>query len=277
MGQRSLCSRGLPGAHRRRRGRSARSRASQSPVLARSRMEWRRSSARASVAACCQCSSGSSCSSCAGRWPCWRWFSGQSCGFSRCRSGSSESRWRASLRSCARCSSFRPGCSAADSDGEPVADASTVEVIPVSVADPAARACLDRYFDELAARFPEGFTRPSRVVAALDRYSPPAGAFLLARTAGNAVGCAALRLCAPGVGEIKHMWVSPEARGHGVGRMLLAAVEYAARGRHLRALRLDTHSALLEALRLYRTSGYREIPRFNDNPYAHHWFEKALD
>ena len=72
------------------------------------------------------------------------------------------------------------------------------------------------------------------------------------------------------------MWVAPEVRGRGVGRKLLEALEHAARERGFTAVRLDTHSSLAEALQLYRTSGYREIPRFNDNPYAYHWFEKAL-
>jgi hypothetical protein len=44
----------------------------------------------------------------------------------------------------------------------------------------------------------------------------------------------------------------------------------------LHTLRLDTNASLSEALRLYRTAGYREIARFNDNPYAQHWFEKLL-
>lgn len=158
-----------------------------------------------------------------------------------------------------------------------MAHASNLEVIPVDVHGPVARACLDSYFEELAVRFPEGFERDTDSAHALDEYSPPAGAFLVAQLAGEPVGCGALRLCAPGIGEIKRMWVSPRVRGRGVARKLLAALEGAARERHLRAVRLDTHSSLAEALQLYRTSGYREIPRFNDNPYAHHWFEKALD
>jgi ribosomal protein S18 acetylase RimI-like enzyme len=152
-----------------------------------------------------------------------------------------------------------------------------VEVIPVDARGPVARVCLDHYFDELAARFPEGFERDTDSAAALDGYRPPAGEFLVAQVSGEPVGCAALRPFAPGIGEIKRMWVAPQARGRGVARKLLAALEHAARDRHLRVVRLDTHSSLAEALQLYRTSGYREIPRFNDNPYAHHWFEKALD
>lgn len=158
-----------------------------------------------------------------------------------------------------------------------MASAASVEVISVDVHGPVARACLESYFDELAARFPEGFERDTDSAAALDDYTPPAGAFLVAQISGEPVGCGALRPSAPGIGEIKRMWVSPRVRGRGVARKLLAALEHAARERHLSAVRLDTHSSLAEALQLYRTSGYREISRFNDNPYAHHWFEKALD
>jgi ribosomal protein S18 acetylase RimI-like enzyme len=158
-----------------------------------------------------------------------------------------------------------------------VTAAATVEFIPVDVHGPVARSCLDNYFDELAVRFPEGFDRDTDSATALDDYRPPSGEFLVAQISGEPVGCAALRLFSPGIGEIKRMWVAPQVRGRGVARKLLAALERAARERHLRAVRLDTHSSLAEALQLYHTSGYREIPRFNDNPYAHHWFEKVLD
>lgn len=149
--------------------------------------------------------------------------------------------------------------------------------MPADVHGPLARACLSSYFDELAVRFPEGFERDTDRAAALDVYSPPAGIFLVAHISGEPVGCGGLRPLSPDIGEIKRMWVSPQARGRGVARKLLAALEGAARERHLRTVRLDTHSSLKEALQLYRTSGYREIARFNDNPYAHHWFEKTLD
>jgi len=155
--------------------------------------------------------------------------------------------------------------------------AASVEVIPVDARGPVARACLDHYFDELAARFPEGFQRDTDSAAALNDYRPPGGEFLVAQISGEPVGCGALRPFAPGIGEIKRMWVAPHVRGRGVARKLLAALERAARERRLHTVRLDTHSSLAEALRLYRTSGYYDIPRFNDNPYAHHWFEKALD
>jgi ribosomal protein S18 acetylase RimI-like enzyme len=152
-----------------------------------------------------------------------------------------------------------------------------MEVISIDARGPVARACLDHYFDELNARFPEGFDRETDSATALYGYRPPGGEFIVAQISGEVVGCGALRLFAPGVGEIKRMWVAPQVRGRGVARKLLGALERAAAERHLHTVRLDTHASLAEALQLYRTSGYREIPRFNDNPYAHHWFEKMLD
>ena len=153
---------------------------------------------------------------------------------------------------------------------------SSVEVTEISAHGPAARVCLDRYFEELAARFPEGFDRGDDGAAELDDFTPPGGVFLVAQILGEAAGCGALRTFSPGIGEIKRMWVSPEVRGLGVGRRLLESLERSASERKLRLVRLDTHSSLAVALHLYRSSGYREIPQYNDNPYAHHWFEKSL-
>jgi DNA-binding MarR family transcriptional regulator/GNAT superfamily N-acetyltransferase len=151
----------------------------------------------------------------------------------------------------------------------------TIAVEPPSSAS--ARACVAAYVGELAARFEEGFDpgngNPTPDDAAL---TPPAGCFLLARLDGRAVGCGALRRLAPGIGEIKRMWVAPEARGLGLARRLLSALEDEARGLGLGHVRLDTNRALAEAQALYRSAGYRAIGRFNDNPYADFWFEKEV-
>ena len=77
-------------------------------------------------------------------------------------------------------------------------------------------------------------------------------------------------------GEIKRVWTAPSARGMGVARRVLRTLEAAARDMGLRTLRLDTNRALTEAHALYLKEGFREVARFNDNPYAHHWFEKRL-
>jgi GNAT superfamily N-acetyltransferase len=72
------------------------------------------------------------------------------------------------------------------------------------------------------------------------------------------------------------MWVDPVARGAGVGRSLLAALEAGAVELGCRTVRLDTAASLTEALALYEVAGYVEIPAYNENPYAAHWLEKRL-
>jgi ribosomal protein S18 acetylase RimI-like enzyme len=72
------------------------------------------------------------------------------------------------------------------------------------------------------------------------------------------------------------MWVATTTRGLGVGRRLLVALEQEAAARGVRTVRLETKRSLSEAIALYRSAGYIEVERFNDEPYAHHWFEKHL-
>jgi ribosomal protein S18 acetylase RimI-like enzyme len=140
-----------------------------------------------------------------------------------------------------------------------------------------ARYCLKAYFAELQTRFPGGFDPEAGGASAVGDFSQPTGCLKIAMLDGRPVGCGALRTLEAGVGEIKRMWVSPQVRGLGVGRSLLRALEFHARERGMRTVRLDTNASLKEAQRLYRSEGYREIARFNDNPYAQHWFEKTLE
>ena len=93
---------------------------------------------------------------------------------------------------------------------------------------------------------------------------------------GEPVGCGAVQTIAPGIGEIKRVWTSPEARRLGVARQLLRALEEGARERGFSTVRLDTNRALAEARAFYLREGFREIPPYNDEPYSHHWFEKRL-
>ena len=76
--------------------------------------------------------------------------------------------------------------------------------------------------------------------------------------------------------ELKRMWVASSARGLGLGRRLLAELESEAFRHGAKTIRLETNRALSEAIALYRSSGYREVDAFNEEPYAHHWFEKRL-
>jgi DNA-binding MarR family transcriptional regulator len=139
----------------------------------------------------------------------------------------------------------------------------------------AAQYCLERYFEELAARFEAGFDPARGISAAPHELIPPRGYFLLATLNGEPVGCGALK-CHAGYGEIKRMWVDTKSRGLGIGRQILLGLEELGRKRRLPLLRLETNKALTEAQALYKGSGYREVRAFNDEPYAHHWFEKAL-
>jgi len=152
--------------------------------------------------------------------------------------------------------------------------------VEITRADPAsadAQHCLNAYFAEIASRFPGGFD-PGKGsgVPDHDDFRSPRGCLLVAHRSGEPIGCGALRTLSPDVGEIKRMWIAPSARGIGLGRRLLAELEAEAKRHRFHTVRLDTNATLDEALNLYRSSGYREIARFNENPYAQHWFEKTF-
>jgi GNAT superfamily N-acetyltransferase len=147
----------------------------------------------------------------------------------------------------------------------------------VDPASPAARWCVGQYFAELAERFEKGFDPAQSIPADDDELRPPRGAFLVASADGQPVACGAVKTIAPGVGSLKRMWVARSVRGLGFGRRILEALEAESRQLGLTTLRLETNKSLTEAVRLYRSSGYVEVPRFNDEAYADHWFEKRLD
>ncbi|GGJ20379.1 putative transcriptional regulator, MarR family protein [Streptomyces brasiliensis] len=147
-----------------------------------------------------------------------------------------------------------------------------VEVVDGASAD--ARACLDAYAADIDTRFPEGFDKSDLVGP--EEVTGEAGAFLVAYEEGRPVGCGALRRLETGTGEIRHVWVHPDARRLGLARRLLDGLERAARERALDVVRLDTHRTLTEAQAMYRACGYTEIPAYVDHVYAHHWFEKRL-
>lgn len=153
------------------------------------------------------------------------------------------------------------------------------DLIAIEEADPtssAARYCLARYYAELAVRFPTGFeVARSRDPDAVDMVRPR-GAFLLAMSDGLPVGCVGLKGGSGDTAEIKRLWVCPSARGLGLARRLMTAAEDAARDLSIATLRLDTNRALPEAAKLYRATGWTEIERFNDDPYAELFFEKRL-
>ena len=153
--------------------------------------------------------------------------------------------------------------------------ATRIRIDTVDPDDPQARSCLQAYVAELDARFPGGFDPGRSISASADELRPPAGVLLLATLDGEALGCGAVKFHPGAPSELKRMWVAPAARGLGLGRRLLCALEQQAL-RSNPLVRLETNAALEEAIRLYRSSGYVEVPPFNDETYANHWFEKRL-
>ncbi len=152
-------------------------------------------------------------------------------------------------------------------------------MVTIRVADPssaAARWCFEQYFAELDARFDRGFDPARSTTVAAHDLIPPSGLLLIAWLRHEPVGCGALKRHGRAPAEIKRMWLAPPTRGLGVGHRLLAELENQAREAGASGVQLETNRALTEAIALYRRSGYREVPAFNDEPYAHHWFEKRL-
>ncbi len=133
------------------------------------------------------------------------------------------------------------------------------------------------YFAELDIRFRDGFD-PGAGGAARDAAAmrPPGGAFVVIMAGDRTVGCGGLQRIDDDTVEIKRMWIHPDWRGAGLGRRLLAELERIAADRGSGRVVLDTNEVLTEAVTMYERNGYVAIERYNDNPYAHHWFAKRL-
>jgi len=153
--------------------------------------------------------------------------------------------------------------------------AATVTFEPADPASLAGRDVVGRYFAEIGRRFgfepAEGETDQDAALLV-----PPTGLFVVADSDGEPVACGGLKTIAPGVGELKRMWVHEDWRGAGLGSRLLRHLEDQSRALGHGTLRLDTNAALTEAISMYDRSGYRRVARYNDNPWATHFFEKPL-
>jgi DNA-binding MarR family transcriptional regulator/GNAT superfamily N-acetyltransferase len=154
--------------------------------------------------------------------------------------------------------------------------ASAVQIVALDPEHEHARWCLDRYTEELNRRSGRTFDPAVGATARPDEMRPPNGQFFVARLYGDPIGCGAVKHHADAPAEIKRMWISPGARGLGLGRRLLQTLERCAREAGAAVARIETNSDLVEALTLYRATGWREVAAFNDEPYADRWLEKAL-
>ncbi len=154
---------------------------------------------------------------------------------------------------------------------------SLIELRQVDPESPDAQRCLRAYVAELNRRAPQrGFDPSKGATADPHEVRPPRGAFVLAYLRGEAIGCGAVKHQPGKVTDIKRMWIAESARGLGLGRRLLEHLERLASEHGSSEAHLETSDVLPEAIALYRSSGYVEVPPFNDEPFADRWFTKPL-
>ena len=124
----------------------------------------------------------------------------------------------------------------------------------------ASRALIESLNHELRALYPE----PGATHFQLDpeEVTGGRGTFLIVYRAGSPAGCGALRLLDAKTAELKRMYVAPAVRGTGLGRRLVTALEAEARALGVRRLVLETGTAQPEAIALYESAGYTEVPKF---------------
>lgn len=158
-------------------------------------------------------------------------------------------------------------------------------ITPESPGSPAATALWRAYYTEVSDRWylrHEGRrTDPAELARETARVTgselaPPTGRLLVARWAGEPAGTAGVRLLDAARAELTRVYVAPALRGRGGAALLVGAAEAAARELGAARIVLDTRGDLVEARALYARLGYREIPAYNDDPYAEHWFGKEL-
>jgi len=152
--------------------------------------------------------------------------------------------------------------------------AATVTLEPADPADGQAQEAVGHYFAEIGRRF--GFDPAGESDKDAKLLIPPSGVFVLAVSDGVPVACGGLHTIGDGVGELKRMWVHDDWRGVGLGSRLLRHLEDQARSLGHTLVRLDTNGALIEAIGMYERAGYQSVDRYNDNPWATHFFEKKL-
>ena len=154
--------------------------------------------------------------------------------------------------------------------------AAMVDLRPVDPAHPDARQCIRAYTAELNRRSGSGRDPANGLPADPHELRPPEGLLVVASLHSEPVGCGAIRHQRDAPSEIERTWVAEPVRGLGLARRLLERLEAEAIRSGATATRVEINGALTEAIGLYRSAGYREVPASYDEPFANHWLQKEL-
>jgi putative acetyltransferase len=156
-----------------------------------------------------------------------------------------------------------------------------VELVEGGPAVAAVRVLMREYASSLGADLAyQGFER--ELAGLPGKYAPPSGALFLARVSSASgaepAGCVALRDLGSGDCEMKRLFVRPEYRGLGIGRVLAERAIEKGRSQGYRRMRLDTLERLADAVALYRSLGFEETEPYCENPLpgAMFWEKKLL-
>jgi GNAT superfamily N-acetyltransferase len=148
----------------------------------------------------------------------------------------------------------------------------TVERVDAEVS----RRLQQAFFADIASRYP-GWEPASSQPVNPSELAPSVGIWLIAYRDGHAIGCGGLQRLDAQTGEIRRIFLDKTERGRGTGRRLLVELEEHARRHGYKRVRLTTGDRQPEALRMFQSAGYEEIPPFTDGVFTRHWMEKALE
>lgn len=138
----------------------------------------------------------------------------------------------------------------------------TITITRAALADGVSQALIRELNAELSGMYPEPGANHFGLHP--DEVAPGRGSFLVVHRDGAPLGCGALRRLDAETGELKRMYVAPAARGLGLGRRLVDALEAEARGLGMRRLVLETGTRQLAAIALYKAAGFRIIPLYGE-------------
>lgn len=148
-------------------------------------------------------------------------------------------------------------------------------ISPEPLDSESAQELLRAFVGEISQLYPTWTPKSGPSAEPID-FEAPNGTFAVAYVDGRPAGCGGFKRIDEHVAEIKRLYVRPDMRGHGLGRRILLDLEQSALQAGYRVVRLDTGAEQPNAVRLFLAAGYRQIPDYNGNPVASHWFEKAL-